>query len=106
MTTDLKPFYELIYAGKEVEKIVVDRFPNANMTDASDEIHTERFECEIEGVTDDEFYPFAIREGFARCCLSFEILLTGLRFKEITPGKHAETKTKIEAWIAATKELN
>jgi len=100
-------FYDLIYAGGDVEGIIKSKYPQAKFKDASDFIHTERFECEIEGVTDEEFYPFAIREGFCECCLGFAILMTSLRVPELKNGpKHQETIDKIERWckIARTKE--
>lgn len=90
--------YELVYAGKDVEKLVMDKWPSSKIKDASDCIHTERFELEIPEVTEEEFYPFAIREGFARCCLCFEILFESLWSLEPKdhPGRHKETKEKIE----------
>jgi len=57
-------FYDLVYGPKEAEEAIRHKYPNAKIADASDFIHTERFECRIEGVSNDEFYPFAIKEGF------------------------------------------
>lgn len=88
--------YELVYADKDVEVIIKKRFPQAVIENASDEIHRERFQVNIEGVTEDEFYPFAIREGFARCCLGFEIILND--------QKNKDNKVKIEHWIELAKE--
>jgi len=100
-----KPFYDLIYAGGEVEGLIKAKWPQAKFKDASDFVHTERFECEIEGVTDEEFYPFAIREGFCRCCFAFNLLLQSLGFPELKEGpKHEETKEKLERWIKLAKE--
>ena len=98
-------FYDLIYGPREVEKVIKCRYPNAKIKDASDFIHTERFECEIEGVPDDEFYPFAIKEGFVECCFGFALLLSSLKFLELKDGpKRKETKAKIEGWIKIAKE--
>jgi hypothetical protein len=97
-------FYDLIYAGSDVEKIIKDKYPQTKITDVSDFIHTERFECEIEGVTDDEFYPFAIREGFCRGCFAFELLMEGLKYPELKNGpKHKETIDKIQGWCELAK---
>jgi len=98
-------FYDLIYGPGEVEEIIKGRYPNAKIKDASDYIHTERFECEIEGVSNDEFYPFAIKEGFATLCFGFALLLESLKFPEFKdrPGEHKETKEKIEGWIKTAK---
>ena len=98
--------YELIYAGKDVEEIIKKRYPKAVIKDASDCIHTERFELEIIGVEDEEFYPFAINEGFVRSCFSFVLLLEGLKFKELKNGpKHEETLQKIKRWIELSKDV-
>jgi len=95
--------YDLVYANKEVADAILIKYPNAKITDASDYIHTERFELEIDNVTDDEFYPFAIREGFARCCFSFEILMQSSKFPESKTIKPKENNIKIEGWIQTSK---
>lgn len=88
-------FYDLIYGNSEVESIITKQYPQAKIKDASDYIHTERFECEIPEIEDDTFYPFALKEGFARLCLKFEITLQSLGFK----GDHDEAKAKLDKWI-------
>lgn len=99
-------FYDLIYGSRDVEGTIRSKYPNAKIKDASDFIHTERFECEIEDVSDNEFYPFAIREGFVECCFGFELLLSSLEFPELKDGpKRKETKAKIEGWIKTAKEV-
>lgn len=67
--------HQLIYAGSDVEKIIKKAYPKAEITDASDDIHRERFECEIESITYDEFYIFALRQGFAECSLAFNLMM-------------------------------
>lgn len=97
-------FYDLIYAGGDVEGIIKKKYPFAKIKDASDYIHTERFEVEIEGVTDEEFYPFAISEGFGSCCFTVALLLAGLKFKELKDGpKHSETIEKLQRWADKAK---
>ncbi len=88
---------ELVYAGAEVEKLVKEKYPEAKLTDASDFIHTERFECEIEGVEEDEFYIFAIREGFAECCFGFL-----LRTHDPDPGGQRQ----VWDWVAEAQALD
>jgi len=39
--------HELIYAESEIARIIKKQYPTANITDASDYIHEERFECDI-----------------------------------------------------------
>lgn len=90
MDKENNEFYDLVYAGVEVENIIKKKYPQAKITDASDYIHTERFECEIEGVTNDDFYPFAIREGFARNCFGLELTLQMVGVK----GPEREEKKK------------
>ncbi len=99
-------FHDLIYAGSDVEDIIKKQYPHARIKDASDFIHTERFECEIDDVDADEFYPFAIQEGFARCCFGFELLMGSLKFKELKTGlRHEATIAKIKGWVAKAKEV-
>ena len=96
---------ELVYGDKEVENIIKGKYPDAVITDASDYIHTERFELEIAGVDDDEFYPFAIREGFGPQCFSLVLLVQGLRFPETRKNEHRENANLVDKWIKAAKEL-
>ena len=98
--------YDLIYAGKDVEELIKKQYPSAKITDASDYIHTERVEVEIEGVGEDEFYPFAIKEKFVMACFSFCILCESLKFKELHNGpKHEDTVSKIKKWIELSNKL-
>jgi hypothetical protein len=87
---------ELVYANKEVEDLVKGKYPDAVITDASDCIHTERFEFEAE-CEKGEFYIFAIREGFAEACLGFQIMM-----HDYPKGRHQE----IWDWIAEAKALD
>ena len=91
--------YDLIYGNSEVESLIEKRFPRAKVKDASDYIHTERFECEIPDVEEDEFYSFAIKSGFSRLCLKFEITLQGLGFKDT----HDKAKADLDRWIELAK---
>jgi len=65
--------YQLIYAGKEVEEAIKARYPDAKIKDASDDIHKERFECEVD-IDEEEFYIWAILEGYAFACFAFELM--------------------------------
>lgn len=94
---------DLIYAGGDVANIIKEKYPSAIIKDASDYIHTERFEVEIPNVTDDDFYPFAIREGFAQCCFSFNLLLTSLSFPESKTIKPKDNEAKIRKWCEMAK---
>ena len=84
---------ELVYGPPEAQGLIRDRWPNAVIRDASDRIHTERFEVELE-VDENEFYPFVIREGFAECCLTFCMMM---RMEEEQP--------KVWRWIEMAKEV-
>ena len=99
--------YDLIYAGRDVEEIVRKAYPKSEIKDASDNIHRERFELEIPDVTENEFYPFAIKEGFIGCCFGFALYFESLRFPESKsePGKHKETEARIMKWIELSKTL-
>ncbi len=65
---------ELIYAGRDVEKLCKEKFPGAIIKDASDEVHEERFKFQCE-THEKEFYLFALREGFILECLCFQLAL-------------------------------
>jgi len=95
--------HELIYAGREVEDLIKTEYPGSKITDASDYIHTERFECELPDIDEDDFYPFAIREGFAMCCFGFAINLESIKFPENKKGEHEEIKARIRKWAELAK---
>lgn len=87
--------YDLIYAGKEVEDAIKAKYPEVVIKDASDYIHLERFECEVD-VGEDEFYIFAIRNGFAECCFAFNLMM-----REVKPGQQQQ----VWDWIAEAEAL-
>lgn len=91
--------YDVIYGNSEVESIILQKYPQAKIKDASDFIHTERFECEIPDVDEDSFYPFALKEGFARLCFGFEVTLQSLSFKP----DHDKAKASLDKWIELAK---
>ncbi len=99
---------ELVYAGKDVEVAILTRWSKAKITNASDEIHRERFEVNIPEVTEDEFYPFAVKGGFALDCLGFQFQLQSLKFPEpkCLPGEHEKTKAQINKWIKLAGPLH
>jgi len=72
---------------------ILEKWPDAKITDASDYIHEGRFELEID-IEEDEFYPFAIREGFALSCFVFNMW---------TMDNNKENKEKVWRWL---KELD
>ena len=90
---------DLIYAGKDIEDIIKAKYPQAKITDASDDIHRERFELELD-IEEDEFYPFAFQKGFAPYCFAISLKLESLKFREIKPGQREETLTQLSRWSA------
>lgn len=68
--TKVEKLKELIYAPSEVEEWIKEHFPASEIVDASDDIHTERFELRLD-VPEELFYRFAIRKGFVKCCFVF-----------------------------------
>jgi len=63
-------FRELIY-DRDARAPIVERYPKAEFRDASDEIHEGRFEVFLKGVSEVDFYVFALSEGFIMNCLGF-----------------------------------
>src|SRR3712207_6458237 len=82
---------ELIYDG-EAWPVVEKHWPDAKFKDASDFIHESRFEVEIPGVTEDEFYPVMIREGFGACCFGLMLLVYG-----------CDRVDDVKRWLAAAE---
>jgi len=66
---------ELIYGPSSVIDIIKKSYPTAKFVDASDFIHTERFEVSIDGIEPLEFYKLAVREQFIELCLGLQIML-------------------------------
>ena len=64
---------ELVYDDDKTRQLIQEQYPQAKITDASDDIHSERFQVDIEGVEPKDFYIFAIKEGFALECLGFQL---------------------------------
>jgi hypothetical protein len=88
----VEPFCELVYEA-EARSFFAERWPQATFKDASDFIHEGRFEVTIPGVSKDEVYPLLITEGWARCCLGFELSL------------HMEDhRGDVRRWLDAAKE--
>jgi hypothetical protein len=85
-------FKELVYGPISVQDLIRSKWPDAVFNDASDIVHTERFEVKIPGVTEDGFYPFAIKEGFARACFALELML-----------QMGSGAAKIKKWISASR---
>ena len=86
--------HDLVYAGSEVERLISEKFPSVKIKDASDFIHTERFEVELDDSLKDDFYIFAMREGFALCCLGLQIQIRGVDKND---------KEELWRWINAAK---
>jgi len=94
---------DLVYAGGDVAKVIKEKYPSAIIKDASDYIHTSRFELQIPDITDDDFYPFAIKEGFAMCCFAFNLLFTSVGFPESKTIKPKDNEAKIRKWLEMAK---
>jgi len=64
--------HELVYPeDKEGKRDIISLLPDSSVVkDASDFIHTHRFEIEVD-MEEDEFYPYAIKAGFALCLFGF-----------------------------------
>jgi hypothetical protein len=75
--TPARPFSELVYAGGEAEALIRNRFPAVTIEDASDAVHTERFQVMLPASSEREFYVFAIKEGLALSCLGFQLMMCG-----------------------------
>ena len=58
----------------ELRNIVLSKYPNADINDASDDVHPHRFS--IDNIELDESYlEFLMREGISGCSLNFQLRL-------------------------------
>ena len=64
---------ELIYGPTDIQKAILERFPEAKFEDARDWIHDERFLVVIPSATRREFFRFAVKEGIALICLGIQV---------------------------------
>ena len=95
-------FYELVYAERAVADLIKKRFPSAEITDARDQIHEERFEVNIEGVEPLDFYKYSIDEGFFGACLCMRVRFYSGEPDKLCDDIVAYAKTKREAGDAQT----
>ena len=68
--------YDLTYLDYccKAPKVLQEIWPEAKIEDASDFIHTERFEIKA-NVEEEEYFKIIIREGMARYSLDFQIMM-------------------------------
>lgn len=71
---------DLIYLGDDEDRAplvheIMAEYPNAKIEDASDFIHRNRFSLEIPEVDERQFFRFAVKKGFALCCLNIGIAI-------------------------------
>jgi hypothetical protein len=85
---------ELIY-DEAAMKLIKAEYPTAEFKDESDYIHEGRFSVIIQDITEEEFYMFALRKGFARACFKFELMLL---------DKNNGTQ-KIETWLSKIEAI-
>lgn len=93
MTTEDKPFTELVY-DSGAWPFIQERWPQAVWEDASDFIHEDRFSVTIPGITPADFYPPIMVEGWAEACFGFELSIR-------LPERHDE----VLSWLEAAKAL-
>jgi len=73
--------FDLIYAGyeyyEEAKTRIKEKFPDAIIEDASDEIHEGRFSVKMDDKNEREYFKHLIREGFIKCSLDFNVKSMG-----------------------------
>lgn len=67
---------DLVYADSEVVDVIKQKWPDATFVDASDFIHSERFEVKID-TTWREFFIHALDCGYSDCSLRFQLEMGG-----------------------------
>jgi hypothetical protein len=84
---------ELVYDGEAVSWIT-ERWPATHIEDARDMVHDDRWEVYVIGATEDDFYPVVMAEGWAGCCLRFELMIR-------LPEHH----DKVRRWLDEAKAM-
>jgi hypothetical protein len=85
---------ELVYADAEAQRLCREKWPACKIEDASDDIHPERFEIEVD-CPQAEFYQFACENGFVMECLTLQLHLHTPRAE-----RRPETNALIDGLIA------
>ncbi len=91
-------FHELSYADESLGEIIKKEFPEAVFTDASDFIHNDRFEVDIDSEDNDiekKFYMYAIKNGFSEVCFQFRLMVYDKKYTQ-----------EIMGWVNELKEGN
>jgi len=83
-------FTEIIYDATEATKLILEKFPDAIIEDATDAIHDERFSVTLNNNQKNNFYILALKEGFALNCLCFQLMLMDSK---------ANNGEKIKEWM-------
>ena len=102
-------FHELIYADEMVGEIIKKEFPNAVFTDASDFIHTDRFEVDIETEESDiqkRFYIYALKNGFAENCFTLQLMIHDAEKQKEVLGWLKEYKKETDGRVASGSKLS
>lgn len=73
--------YEVVY-DEAAKPIILERFPSAQIEDASDEIHEGRFAVTLPDSERDAFYKHAIVEGYCEICLGFRTMMYDKKGRE------------------------
>jgi len=71
---------ELVYQQSNgILDCILKKYPHAQIEDASDYVHEERFQVTIQNVTQKDFWVFSIVEGFSDVCLDWKLKMGGAR---------------------------
>ena len=92
-TDELCDMYELAYFKdskdyEEVKQLITDRFPESKISDASDDVHRHTFSIEMSDIDKDIFFIFSLKNKFASCLLSLNLMA-------MQEGKKVERLIKI-----------
>lgn len=83
---------EVVY-DDSYQKDILEKWPNAKITDASDMIHESRILVEIPDIEYDEFWKWGCTNGMATLCLNFNVALYDKNFVE-----------KVKGWLKEKEE--
>jgi len=77
--------YDLIYTEnysdyKEIKEVIKKEYQKADIEDASDTVHTNRFSVEFE-IEQESWFEFIIKNGFAMLSLNFQFMVRNEPYK-------------------------
>ena len=90
--------YDVIYTkpekSDELVKTIKDRWPTATVIVTTDTVYGTRMSIAISDVSEDEFYPWAMMDGYALSCRGLQVLMG-----------HRDLGPRVDHWIELAEKM-